>query len=266
MSSIIDRIIRDSDIIIEVVDSRAIDFTRSLSLEKKIINKGKLLMIVAMKSDLVEKSDLEKKLKSLPFPTAYASYKERKGANSVRKLIYILSHKVKKEKRIDKVKVGLIGYTNVGKSSLINLLTRAQKAKISPLPAYTKKYQWIKLKEDILLIDTAGIINARRPEDLIVFRGNVNPEKQECFDHALLLLTYSKKYKNNLKELLKIEDFESKDPVDILREYAIRRKFYLKNGEEDLESASKEIVRKWNKGEIKMFIEHPLEESELEKT
>ncbi len=251
----INRIINESNIIIEVVDSRAIDFTRCEPLEKRIVNKGKLLMIVAMKCDLVEKSKLEKKLKSLPFPTAYASYKERKGVNSVKKLIYLLSHKVKKTTGTKKVKVGIIGYTNVGKSSLINLLTRSQKAKTSPLPAYTKKYQWIKLKEDILLIDTAGIINAKKPEDFIVFRGNVNPEKQECLKHALLLLEYSKRYENNLEELLKIKNIASKEPTDILREYAIRRKFYLSNGEEDLERASKEIIRKWNNGEIKMFIE-----------
>ncbi len=252
MVSIIDKIINQSDIIIEVVDARAIDFTRNKRLEEKIKKKGKFLFIVAMKSDKVDEKKLKEKLSKLELPTVYASFKEKKGYREVRKLINIGSYKIKKEKNKDKIFVGIIGYTNAGKSSLINLITFSSKTKASSLPGFTKKYQWIKLKKDIMLIDTAGVIEAKNPKDLHVLKGNVNPEKTDCYDHALELLRYAKKYENNFEKVLgvKIDDEEK-----AIEEYAIKRKFMLKDGKPDVERAAKEIIRKWNSAELSMFVD-----------
>ncbi len=252
MVSIIDKIINQSDIIIEVVDARAIDFTRNKRIEEKIKRKGKFLFVVAMKVDVVDEKKLKEKLSKLGVPAVYASFKNKKGYREVRKLINIGAYKIKKERNKDKIFVGVIGYTNTGKSSLINLITFSSKTRVSSLPAFTKKYQWIKLKKDIMLIDTAGVIEAKNPKELHVLKGNVNPEKVECYDHALELLRYAKRYENNFEKVL---DISIEDEERAIEQYALKRKFLLKDGKPDVERAAKEIIRKWNNAELSMFVD-----------
>jgi ribosome biogenesis GTPase A len=57
-------------------------------------------------------------------------------------------------------KIMIVGYPNVGKSSLINLLAKANKTKVENRPGVTKQQQWVDIKSklNIKLLDTPGII------------------------------------------------------------------------------------------------------------
>ncbi len=241
------KVILESDILIEVVDARSIDETRNFKIERWITEKlGKELIIVASKADLVDEEWLKQQLKSLPFKTAYFSYTQRKGAGSIKTLLYTLTYYIKKKKKINKVKVGIIGYANVGKSSLIDLLVRASKAKHSPIPGFTRGIKWIKLRDDILLIDTPGIFDS---EELKVEKCNIDPNKVECYSYVIDFLERIKDKSHNLEDLLNIE-VRNKKPEDILKDYAKKRNFILKGNKLDEERAAKEIVRLWNEGRI----------------
>ncbi|MED5402714.1 MAG: GTPase, partial [SAR324 cluster bacterium] len=50
------------------------------------------------------------------------------------------------------------GIPNVGKSSLINRLSKRKAAEIGPTPGVTKHQDWIKLGKDVELLDTPGIL------------------------------------------------------------------------------------------------------------
>lgn len=73
--------------------------------------------------------------------------------------------------------------------------------------------------------------------------------------HALKLIEYGKKYESNLDKILEDTSWKMSEPLEVLKKYAERRKFLKEGGELNLENAAKDLVRKWNKGEIKMFIE-----------
>ncbi len=241
------KVILESDILIEVVDARSIEDTRNFKMEKWITKKlGKELIVAASKADLVNEEMLKQQLKSIPFKTAYFSYTQRKGAGSIKTLLYTITHYIKKKKKINKVKVGIIGYANVGKSSLIDLLVRASKAKHSPIPGFTRGIKWIKLRDDILLIDTPGIFDS---EELKVEKCNIDPAKTECYLYVIDFLERIKDKPHNLEELLNV-DLKSKEPSEILKYYAKKRNFVLKGNKLDEERAAKEIVRLWNEGKI----------------
>ena len=61
--------------------------------------------------------------------------------------------KVKKQ-----VTVGMVGYPNVGKSSVINVLCEEKKVGIGETPGKTKHFQTIFLKEDLKLCDCPGLV------------------------------------------------------------------------------------------------------------
>ena len=56
------------------------------------------------------------------------------------------------------IRAMIVGLPNVGKSSLINLLVARNQAKTGPRPGVTRHQQWIKIGEDVELMDTPGIM------------------------------------------------------------------------------------------------------------
>ena len=57
------------------------------------------------------------------------------------------------------ISVGLIGYPNAGKSSVINALMKKACCKVAPIPGQTKTWQYITLTKRIYLIDCPGIVH-----------------------------------------------------------------------------------------------------------
>ena len=54
--------------------------------------------------------------------------------------------------------MGVIGFPNVGKSSLINSLKRQRAAPTGNTPGVTKAMQEIMLDKNIILIDSPGVV------------------------------------------------------------------------------------------------------------
>ena len=102
----VNRVLREAEIIIEVLDARMIDDTRNFELEEKIEKLGKKILYVVNKSDLVNKKDVEKTKRILK-PSVFISSKDHLGTTILKKKILELS-------KGKGVTVGIVGYPNVG--------------------------------------------------------------------------------------------------------------------------------------------------------
>ncbi|MDV3167924.1 MAG: ribosome biogenesis GTPase YlqF [Candidatus Phytoplasma stylosanthis] len=78
--------------------------------------------------------------------------------------IHKIYPKVKEMLKINNVKLKkilklmVIGAPNVGKSTLINVLSNKKVTKTANLPGITKKIQWINLQKNVMLLDTPGCL------------------------------------------------------------------------------------------------------------
>lgn len=258
-------IVDTSDIILEILDARFIEETRNPELEKEIKKQNKKIIYVLNKTDLIKNSKLNE-IKGTIYPYSIVSCKKRSGIKNLRDLIKRISKTIEKRERREirkdkvilgddkRIKVGVIGYPNVGKSSLINLLARKSAAGIGAEAGFTKNIQKIRLTEDIILIDSPGVI----PENDYSMTN-----KEKISKHTLLggksytqikepdivVSKILEKYPSLLQEFYKIET----DNADELIEQVGKQKGFLKKGGKvNEDAAAREILRAWQLGEIKV--------------
>lgn len=243
-------VIRISDIVLETLDARAINKSRILELEALIKEKNKLLIHVITKVDLLpNKKVSEEILKHLCMPITIST-KSRQGISSLRKRIYILSKKFNQHAQVH---IGIIGYPNTGKSSLINILARRAVAPVSSHPGFTKGIRKIRFAKGILLLDTPGTIPSN--ENLFsedqrkhTFLGVHNPENVKNPD--LILMELIKKHPGKIEEYYKTNS--SKNTEDILKELGKRWNLIKQKGEIDTNRTARKILKDWQKGKFRL--------------
>ena len=74
------------------------------------------------------------------------------------------------------IKIGVVGYPNVGKSAIINVLARRARAPVSQKAGTTRGIQWIKVG-GLLILDSPGVIPFYDGELDLGVMGAKNPEK-----------------------------------------------------------------------------------------
>ena len=251
VAAIIKNLVLNSDIILEVLDSRFINKTRHREIEQKILDLGKRIIYVFNKADLVRVSEVEKQveLEGLK-PHVFVSARQRRGIVMLRKIIKKESKRVKKG---DAVNVGILGYPNTGKSSLINALIGKPSAKVSPIAGFTKSIQKIKLAEGIYLIDAPGIIYPE--EHLPILRENSVKHSQigaidwdKIRDPEMVIDSLIKEYPGVLEEHYGVD---AKGDSEVLIDGLGKKLNYLKKGGNvDDSRTAKQILRDWQQGKI----------------
>ena len=248
---IVDRVIDESDILLEVIDARMPDLTRNKKAENTIRRKRKFLIIVVNKSDLITKKmrmDFSRKFKSNE--VIFISCKYRIGISTLQEMI---SELAKKRQHWNYTKVGVIGYPNTGKSSVINVLVGKSAAKTSPIAGFTRGVQLIRRgKSNIMFLDTPGVMPLdEKDETEQALMSAIDPNKLVNSDLAAmriiqLFLDYNKK---GLEKFYNLK-IENDDTFEILLEIGKRKNFLRKGGKVDENRTALTIIRDWQIGNL----------------
>jgi len=210
---IVNKIIKESDLVLEVLDARFIDETRNIEIEKKVKRQGKKVIYVINKSDLIPMRELIEAKKTLT-PCIFVSAKKHQGTSILRKTILKVGDK-------PKIKVGVLGYPNTGKSSLINALKGKKAAKTSPLSGFTKGAQWIRIDPRILMIDSPGVIPFGEKHELkhvLIATANYSSVKEP----DLLVMDLIKIYKGRIERRYGVNP--GKSAQETLEEIALKHR------------------------------------------
>ena len=232
-------VIKEADILLEVVDARRIDETRNVEIEEKVRRSGKALIFVFNKCDLADVAMLEHKKKEL-FPSVFVSSKEYHGIKMLYERIMIEA----KRMGIKKPRVGVLGYPNMGKSSLINALNGAGRARTSAESGFTKGKQYVNAK-GILLIDTPGVIPYGEKDELKSFITGINTRIK---DPETAILKVMEEYPGAIEKAYEVEAGE--DLEDNLEEIAKKLNLLLRGGKPDTRRTAERVLKDVRSGNI----------------
>ena len=232
------KVLDESQMIIEVLDARLIEETRNSEIELKIKHSGKKILYVVTKCDLVDVKKLRAQMKHLK-PSVFISSKDHFGTTLLKKKILELS-------RGENTVVGVVGYPNVGKSSLINALAGRAKTRTSSESGHTKGMQKIRVDNKIVVLDTPGVYPFKE-KDLAKHAkiGSIDYAKIKDPELAALKLIDDEKIL-----IKKHYSLEKDDPEEILEEIGLKYKRIGKGGKVNLENAARFVLKEWQTGKI----------------
>lgn len=247
--NIVNEVIDKSDVLLEILDSRLPELTRNKEVEEKVKNKGKKLILVLNKVDLIgqEKAEQEKRRLSGIFPIVFVSAKEHHGTKLLREAILKAGNK-------QEVLVGVLGYPNTGKSSVINVLKGRHAASTSSHAGHTRALQKIRVTNRIVMLDTPGVVPFVEKDETkhvligaIMFSEIGNPEF-----HAGEIIKFCNAINATLiSQFYGVE--QCSDVYEQLEKIAVKRNFLAKGGVLDSERAARQVIQDWQMGKMKLY-------------
>ena len=151
----------------------------------------------------------------------------------------------------------IVGIPNVGKSTLINAMVNRTVAKTGNKPGVTKGTQWIRVVDDLELLDTPGMLWPKFENQQTGFKlaatGAISDLVFSLEDVAKHLVLYLKENRPEvLEERYKIE-LVSSDPWVIMEEIGRKRGFLASGGVVMMEQTAVMLLREFRSGKLGRF-------------
>jgi nuclear GTP-binding protein len=269
------KVIAAADILLCVLDARDPQGTRSAAVETMIREHNKQYVLVLNKIDLVPRDVVEGWLKVLrrdsptvAFKASTQSQRSNLGQSSreavggtttaeclgADALVSLLKKYSNRGGIKQLLTVGVIGFPNVGKSSLINSLKRAKVCQVGNTPGVTTSRQEISLDRHLKLLDCPGIVFSQARGVESVLRNCVKVEwledpitpveaiLQRCgLDRVCALY--------NVRAVANVNQF--------LVELARQRGRLGKGGVPHREAVARQVIQDWNQGKIPYYTRPP---------
>lgn len=245
------------DVIIEVRDSRLPLSSSYANIEKLLGEKPRLLLL--NKSDLVDRSELKKWVEYLKQTTGCpVIVTDAKGAKD---LALVVKHAVElSEPKIQALmakgllrraaRAMVVGMPNVGKSSVINKLTKSSKTKIGAKAGVTRQQQWVRINPKLDLLDTPGIIPTRQDDqEQAVKLAFVSSVSENAYSPEPVAAALLEMFNDNQQ----VKDYYKVDELS-LENIALSRRWVIKGDSPDTERTAIYVLKDFREGRLGLFI------------
>ena len=248
------------DVVIELLDARIPLSSKNPEIDKLAHNKPRV--VVLNKSDLSDRAKLNKwisyyqskGIKAIPVDTLKGSGVNKiveECKNVTKEKMDALKEKGRKERAI---RVMIVGVPNVGKSSLINKLTGRKSTQTGDRPGVTKGKQWVRLKGNLELLDTPGILWPKFEDQKIALNlAFTRAIKDEILDIDTRGLKFIEKMSDIEPEKLKARyklDSLGEEPLETMEMIGRKRGFILGRNELDYTRIAKTVLNEFREGKL----------------
>jgi nuclear GTP-binding protein len=283
------RVIDSADVILEVLDARDPLATRSDQVERAVAQAGpnKRLILVLNKIDLIPRSVAERWLRYLrnEYPTiAFKSSVQHQRDNLGRAKLHLGKRKLsagarddpfgtsrclgaegllellanysrfkgaKSGKERSTVVVGVVGFPNTGKSSIINSLKRTRVCTVGSTPGVTKVLQQVQLDRHVKLVDSPGIVVDPSCDHVAAMLRNCLRVESIADPSDYVEAIMQRVGREKLQIHYNLPAFT--DATSFLELLAQRMGRLRKRGVPDTNSAGKRVLYDWNAGVIRYY-------------
>lgn len=281
------KVVDAADVVLEVLDARDPLGCRCPQVEEAVLSSGvnKKLVLILNKIDLVPRQIVDHWLKYLrnEFPTiAFKASTQNQRQNlhqskvslslasgdllatsaclGADTLLKLLGNYCRNKDIKTAITVGIVGFPNVGKSSIINSLKRCKACTVGATPGVTKSMQEVHLDKHVKLLDSPGIVMDNRNSDSAVILRNC--VKVESIDDPVPAVEAILKRCNKRQVMEKYLVPDYTDVHEFLSHLGKRLGKLKKGGIPNVIAAGKTVLKDWNSGKI-VFYTHPPEQHKL---
>ena len=291
------QVVDQADVVLYVLDARDPEGTRSKEVERMVMaaaSGGKRLILILNKIDLIPAAVLKSWLIHLrryfptlplrasgPAPNAHTfNHKELTVQNTSATLFKALKSFAAAKQLKRAVTVGVIGYPNVGKSSVINALTSRLGGAGAACPVgaeagVTTSLREVKIDSKLKLLDSPGIVfpstgdgsraSKKEEQARLVLLNAVSPKMiEDPVPAVTLLLKRLSRAEGMMNKLMDVYGLpplmtSNGDPTtDFLVQVARKRGRLGKGGVPNIASAATTVITDWRDGRIQGWMDAPV--------
>ena len=258
------------DVVIELLDARIPYSSKNPQIDAIVGNKPRV--VVLNKSDLANPANLskwvnyyaKKGIKAIPVATIKGS-----GVNKIieecKNVTKDMMDNLKAKGRMERaIRVMIVGVPNVGKSTLINKLTGRKSTQTGDKPGVTKSKQWVRLKGNLELLDTPGILWPKfEDQEVALNLAFSRAIKDEILDIDTLGLKFIEKLMEiepeKLKARYKLNEL-GETPLETMEMIGRKRGFILGRQELDYTRIAQTVLNEYREGKIgQISLEEPMD-------
>lgn len=258
------------DVVIELLDARIPSSSKNPEIDS--ITGAKPRIAVLNKADLADEAVSREWMKwysSRGYTVIFIDSIKGTGINQLKSsLRNIMKEKLERDRlkgRIFRpIRTMVVGIPNVGKSSFINKIAGKASAVTGDKPGVTRGKQWIRLNEEIELLDTPGILWPKFDDESIAlnlaFTGAIKDEILDTVELAASLMTrLTDIYPEKLAQRFKLQTLEGQTGLNLLEKAGKNRGCIVSGGEIDLQRISTIVLDEFRGGKIgRITLEKPV--------
>lgn len=249
------------DAVAEVIDARIPISSRNPDLQNLI--EGKPRIVILNKCDTADEQAVQKWISYYNSKGITAIPTDCRSGRGVNKFVPAVKNVLKDMIAKYEAKgmtgrvlhVMIVGIPNVGKSSLINRLAKQKKAKVEDRPGVTLNKQWVKIADDVELLDMPGVLWPKFEDKIVgerlAFTGAVKDDVVDVEALASrLLFVLNDMYKDTLAARYKITTEHEEDGYEILQKVGKARGMLISGGEINTERAAITVLDEFRSGKL----------------
>ena len=249
------------DAVVEIIDARIPNSSKNPDLQTLI--EGKPRVVILNKCDTADEASVQKWISwyNKQGITAIATdCRSGRGVNkfvpAVKSVLKDMLAKYEAKGMTGRViHVMVVGIPNVGKSSFINRLAKQKTAKVEDRPGVTLNKQWVKIADDVELLDMPGVLWPKFEDktvgERLAFTGAVKDDVVDVEALASrLLYVLNGMYRDTLTSRYKIQTEDEEDGYEILKKVGKSRGMLISGGEINTERAAITVLDEFRSGKL----------------